>query len=83
VAVYCAVTSDLTQQEAILLAPALGVASLLSIGSGVGQIWYQRGPAEVALEHWESARGMRREVRMLPMLAPVHGGVVAGLTLRL
>jgi hypothetical protein len=63
---------------------ALGAAS--SLGEGIGKIVWERGAAEVAWEHWhaqhETVTVQTSKVKFTPSIAPVHGGAVAGFSLR-
>lgn len=81
-AIFFGVTSDFSARDRIVLGTLTGVSALVAIGSGVGQLWFQRGPAELALEHWESARGLKREAfTIAPVLTPVTQGAVGGVSL--
>lgn len=81
-AVFFGATSSFSDRDRIVLGTLTGASAVIAIGSGIGQLWFQRGPAEVALEHWEAARGLRREaLTIVPMFAPVNHGVVGGVSL--
>jgi hypothetical protein len=81
-AVFFAASSVFPDDDRIVLGTLTGVSALVAIGSGIGQLWFQRGPAELALEHWEAARGLRREAfTITPMISPTRSGAVGGVTL--
>jgi hypothetical protein len=81
-AVFFGVSTLFNPDDRIVLGTLTGVSALVAVGSGIGQLWFQRGPAEVALEHWEAARGLRHEALTLtPMLAPTRNGAMGGFSL--
>ena len=82
-AVFFAASSVFPDNYRIVLGTLTGVSALVAIGAGIGQLWFQRGPAELALEHWEAARGLRREAfTVTPMFGPTRNGAIGGVTLR-
>lgn len=82
-AVWFGTTKDLSSSERLFLGTFTGISSILAIGSGIGRLWYQRGDAEIALAHWESARGTRHDAWLVPIIAPTQGGLFGGLSLSL
>ncbi len=81
-AIFFGVSTLFTPDDRIVLGTLTGVSAVVAIGSGIGQMWFQRGPAEVALEHWEAARGLKHEALSLrPTFSPTRGGAMGGFTL--
>ena len=64
-----------------------GASSIVTVGAGIAQIWFERGPAELALGHWEASQGRLHESldrpRITPIFAPTRGGATAGVRLDL
>ena len=62
-------------------------SSLVTIGTGIASIWFQRGSAEVTLAHWEASQGRFHDtssgVRFTPLVAPTLGGATVGMLLEL
>lgn len=83
-AVFFGVSTTLfpNPDDRLVLGMLTGVSALVAVGSGIGQLWFQRGPAELALEHWEAARGLRREAFVLtPVLSPLRNGAAGGFSM--
>lgn len=83
-AVYFALDTSLSDTNRMLFGGLIGVGGLTSIGSGVSSMTWQRGPAEIAMEHWDAARGAPHAaagLRVMPLLAPLQGGAAVGLSL--
>ena len=78
-----ALSLDVGNSFRIPLAVAAGFAGVSGVSSGIGEIAWRRGPAEVAIEHWDAARGAPNaaKLRLAPILAPMPGGGFAGLAL--
>ncbi len=83
-----ALALDVADNWRIPLAVAAGFGGIGTVASGVGQIVWTRGPAEVAIEHWDAARGApnvgalsQPRLRLSPTFAPLPGGGYAGLAL--
>ena len=87
IGVYFALNTDLQDTDRIVLGGLTGVTAAPIIGSGVSALTWQRGPAEIAMEHWDAARGAPQvaapaaALHVTPMLAPLHGGAAVGLSL--
>ena len=86
IGVYFALNTELRDTDRIVLAGLTGVSAATIIGSGVASLTWQRGPAEIAMEHWDAARGAPRvendaRLHVTPLLAPLHGGAAVGLSL--
>jgi hypothetical protein len=69
------------------LAFALGAATTL--GSAIASMVWERGPAEVAWEHWQATHGnvtvhteAKNKLQLRPLIAPMPGGGMAGVRLR-
>lgn len=83
-AVYFALDTSLSDTNRMVFGGLIGVGGLTSIGSGVSSMTWQRGPAEIAMEHWDAARGAPHAaagLRVTPLLAPLQGGAAVGLSL--
>jgi hypothetical protein len=69
-----------------LFGVAFGVAAIGSIGEGIAKIGWERGPAEVAWEHWhashEAVTVHTSKVRFAPSVGPTRGGAAVGFSLR-
>ncbi len=70
---------------AFALGFGLGAAS--AIGQAIASWVWERGAAEVAWEHWQASHGSvtvhtESKVQVRPLLAPVVGGGVGGVSLR-
>jgi hypothetical protein len=78
-----ALALDVSESFRIPLAVAAGFGGIGTVAQGVGQIVWTRGPAEVAIEHWDAARGAPNvgRLRLSPTFAPLPGGGYAGLAL--
>jgi len=61
---------------------AFGVAAAGAIGEAIAKMVWERGPAEVAWEHWHASHEVvtvqTSKVRIVPTLGPTHGGAAAG-----
>ena len=88
VSVWRATWTGLTPADRAVSGTLTGAAAVLAIGQGVARIWFMRGSAEVALAHWQASQGRMRDpdpppkvtARVAPLLAPLNGGFVGGLT---
>lgn len=78
-----ALSLDETQSLRVPLAFVAGFAGISAVSASIGQLVWIRGPAEVAIEHWDAARGAPNVGRLHldPILVPLHGGGLAGLSL--
>ncbi len=69
-----------------LFGVAFGVAAAGSIGEAIAKIAWERGPAEVAWEHWhashEAVTVHTSKVRFTPTVGPTRGGAAVGFSLR-
>jgi len=68
-------------------AVAFGFGAASAVGEAIGAWIWDRGPAEVAWEHWQASHGsvtVRTEssLQLRPVFTPVLGGGTAGLRLR-
>ncbi len=78
-----ALSLDIDETFRIPLAVAAGFGGVGTVASGIGQIVWTRGPAEVAIEHWDAARGAPNaaKLKLDPVIAPLPGGGWAGVSL--
>jgi NO-binding membrane sensor protein with MHYT domain len=76
-----------TATDRTISATLTGASSIVTVGAGIAQIWFERGPAELALGHWEASQGRLHESldrpRITPIFAPTRGGATAGVRLDL
>ena len=86
-AVWRSTLTESSTTDRAISATLTAASSLATIGAGVGLLFFQRGPSEVALAHWEASQGRFRQaslpLRITPLLAPVRGGATAGMLLEL
>jgi hypothetical protein len=79
-------TTDFPSPDGPLLSVSFAVTSLTTLFSGVGQLWWERGSAEIAWDQWRSSHEdvvvQVSRVHFAPMFAPTRGGATAGLSLR-
>ncbi len=65
---------------------AFGVAAAGAFGEAIAKMVWERGPAEVAWEHWHASHEVvtvqTSKVRIVPTLGPTHGGAAAGFSIR-
>ena len=84
-AVWRSTLTESSKSDRTVSGTLTAASSLVTVGSGVAQIWFLRGPSEVALAHWEASQGRLREGASVPRIAPTltagPGAVVAGLIL--
>ncbi len=75
-----------TGADAALLSASFAGLSVAEVLSGFGQLWWERGPAEIAWEQWRSSHEevvvQVSRVHVTPTFAPMRGGATAGLSLR-
>jgi hypothetical protein len=78
-----ALSLDITDNFRVPLAVIMGFGGVGIVSAGIGQMVWIRGPGEVAIEHWDAARGAPHaaKLQLRPMLVPLQGGGMAGLTL--
>jgi hypothetical protein len=86
-AAWRATLTEGTATDRTISATLTGASSVVTLGAGIAQLWFQRGPAELALGHWEASQGRLRESfyrpRVTPIFAPTLGGATAGIRLEL
>ncbi|CAN5773890.1 hypothetical protein BH09MYX1_BH09MYX1_35240 [soil metagenome] len=77
-----ALSLDITDNFRVPLAVVMGFGGVSIVANGIGQIVWVRGPAEVAIEHWDAARGAPHaaSLQLRPMLVPLQGGGMAGVS---
>jgi hypothetical protein len=68
-------------------AVGFGLGAASAIGEAIGGWLWERGPAEVAWEHWQASHGTvtvhtESKLQLRPLIKPVLGGGVGGLSLR-
>jgi hypothetical protein len=72
--------------DRVIISTAFAVGAVTSIGDGLAKLFWERGPAEVAWEHWhashEQVTVQTARVHFTPVLAPIRGGATAGFSLR-
>ncbi len=78
--------NNIMSPDNVLIAASLGGAALVSFVGGVGALWWERGPAEIAWEQWHSMHEhvvvhTESKVRFAPTFAPIRGGATGGLSL--
>jgi hypothetical protein len=88
VAVFFAADTSLfpgTPDGALFAASFAGL-SVAEVITGIGQLTWERGPAEVVWEQWHAAHEdvvvQVSQVHFAPLFAPTHGGATAGFSLR-
>jgi hypothetical protein len=83
---FAADTTDFPSPDGPLLSVSFAVASAASLFSGIGQLWWERGAAEIAWDQWRSSHEdvvvQVARVHVAPTFAMVRGGATAGLSLR-
>lgn len=78
-AVWRSSWAEATSTDRTVSLTLTSVSALVAIGAGISQLWFQRGSAEVALAHWEASQGrLTTTARVVPVLAPMPGGLSAG-----
>jgi hypothetical protein len=86
-AVWRAALTESTASDRLVSGTLSAASSLVTIGMGISQLWFQRGSAEVTLAHWEASQGRFRDAsngpHVMPILAPTSGGAMAGIVLEL
>lgn len=55
-ALSLASASSFTPTERMSLTSFSAVSAFMSVGSGIGHLWFERSGAELALEHWQTTR---------------------------
>jgi hypothetical protein len=69
-----------------IFATSFGLLAATAVGDAIGKIVWERGPAEVAWEHWHASHEVvtvqTSKVRFTPYLGPTLGGAAAGFSLR-
>ncbi len=69
-----------------VFATLIGLGAVSSIGEALAKLIWERGPAEVAWEHWHTAHEIitvqTARVHVTPTFTPIRGGATAGLSLR-
>ena len=91
-AIFVAADNDLwandgnADADRAIFTAAFALGAVTSLGDGIGKIVWERGAAEVAWEHWhtmhETVVVQTSKVKFTPSVAPIHGGAVAGFSLR-
>jgi hypothetical protein len=91
-AIFVAADNDLWANDGnagadrAIFTAAFALGAVTSLGDGIGKIVWERGAAEVAWEHWhsmhETVTVQTSKVKFTPSVAPIHGGAVAGFSLR-
>jgi hypothetical protein len=69
-----------------LVGTLVGLGVVSAIGDAIAKVLWERGPAELAWEHWhlahEPASVRTSRVQFRPYFAPIVGGVTAGASVR-
>lgn len=86
-AVWRSTLTESTTTDRTVSGTLTAASSIVTIGTGIASIWFQRGSAEVTLAHWEASQGRFHEawngVRITPIVALARGGGSAGVVLEL
>jgi len=69
-----------------VFATLIGIGAISSIGEALAKLIWERGPAEIAWEHWHASHEQitvqTARLRFTPTITPTHGGATVGLSLR-
>jgi len=79
-------TGHFPTPDNVLLATSFGSLAAVEVIAGIGSLWWERGPAEIAWEQWhathEPVTVQTSTVHFTPTFAPTRGGATGGVLLR-
>jgi hypothetical protein len=79
-------TNDFPTPTNVLLATSFAGMAVIEVLAGIGSLWWERGPAEVAWDQWHALHEpvvvQTSRIHITPTFSPLPGGATGGVLLR-